>query len=1110
MEKKRKSNNSHGAVTVFLTLILVPCLIFTCAFGDISRVELSKSQSNAAADLALYSLMSNYDADLKEWYGLVASVQDIESFYDVTEQYFVGMMDAKGIDGTSSQLFSAYLSSLKNGGNYVDFLQVDTANSIQVGAATNGELGKNAALIEDGIVEFMKYRGPVEITANIIDRLNTLDVLGALNGANENQPIVEKKQEYTEAEGEMLEELLYSYIACVNYQNYLNAHTKLLKAEYQGYAEKLSMIRDDLQKVTELITAYYAYTDGIANKSGSFSNFPELPQLSESKQVVKYNGNGTYHSMSGIGAVVDDPDEQTFSITNQKLRELTGSIDSDISSIQTAVNNITNAVSGLTAPESGNSDINPALYCMKFQKAVSTSDLETIRNAGNRLMKAYAGILLAKECILPQQENVPEEQKWASKLETWQQSIESAYTNYLTYETATTQFERLLSDYKRVADTTVNYVIDRKYEFTSVYTNTYHGRASVTIGGFFDCVRSEFESLSTQLDAQIANIDLILNGGTVTFNGAEYTVPSLDSLKAAIEKSQNARNAWGAEAHSHGREGNEFVQQEQDEFDAVPDDVTGQVSSAQLRGTGKEEIEELRTRLQNIRAVYVGLQDAINGFTYGGEKVASLNRNNAIAAAKKQVPSDYTQVKGKLSENRTDAATYYRNLVSPLDKPVYNAVVITTGKTGNDPDLNQDPPELYYYMRQTISLAKLEEATSEKSKNDEKNSEYEDKAAKEAEASKGVEDKYLNDLGVNLESPYGGSGMDATTVITGLLGAVQKLVGGNFGEFRDQAYFCEYVMDMFSYSSYNNEGQYRLAADSGKILTLKDFNEESKSYGDSYIGTWETLDVQNFTGNVSLTNHQINSKNNRANLAEVEYILFGNASNEENLKSAYGSIFTIRESLNLISGFQNFYSVSTNTTSQLINGIATSIAGLTAGIVPAPLTKCILIGVLATVESSHDMARLKAGIPVAVYKTTDKNWWLKLSGENVGSNSINIDSVISGKGFAEPDDSACGIYYSEYLYLFLMMAANDSYLYEDMLFRTGDLIEANMRLGAGDSDFDLDKSVCYFTIRGTLEVKPLLITLPIVSNTVESDSYNQIREDTRWCTYEISLTRGYS
>lgn len=91
-----------------------------------------------------------------------------------------------------------------------------------------------------------------------------------------------------------------------------------------------------------------------------------------------------------------------------------------------------------------------------------------------------------------------------------------------------------------------------------------------------------------------------------------------------------------------------------------------------------------------------------------------------------------------------------------------------------------------------------------------------------------------------------------------------------------------------------------------------------------------------------------------------------------------------------------------------------------------------------------------------------------------------------------------------------MMAANDSNLYKEMLFRTGDLIEANMRLGAGESGFDLDKSICYFTISGTLEVKPLLITLPIVYNTVESDSYNQVRESTNWCTYEISLTRGYS
>ena len=85
--KKGQKQTSRGAITIFLAIILVPCIIFTCAFGDVSRVALSKSQANATGDLALYSQLANYDVDLHEWYGLVASCQDIESFYKKTEDY---------------------------------------------------------------------------------------------------------------------------------------------------------------------------------------------------------------------------------------------------------------------------------------------------------------------------------------------------------------------------------------------------------------------------------------------------------------------------------------------------------------------------------------------------------------------------------------------------------------------------------------------------------------------------------------------------------------------------------------------------------------------------------------------------------------------------------------------------------------------------------------------------------------------------------------------------------------------------------------------------------------------------------------------------------------
>lgn len=137
-ERKRRTKNNKGAISVFLVLILVPCIVVTCLFGDISRVELSKAEASAASDLALYSLMSHYDEELKEYYGLVASCQNIEEFYDVTADYFTGMMSANGISGAGSELFLSYLQALEEG-NISDFLQVEFTN-----AATVTELGNSA------------------------------------------------------------------------------------------------------------------------------------------------------------------------------------------------------------------------------------------------------------------------------------------------------------------------------------------------------------------------------------------------------------------------------------------------------------------------------------------------------------------------------------------------------------------------------------------------------------------------------------------------------------------------------------------------------------------------------------------------------------------------------------------------------------------------------------------------------------------------------------------------------------------------------------------------------------------------------------------------------
>ncbi len=1081
MKKRPDNGRNHGAATVFLTLILVPCLIFTCAFGDVSRVQLSKSQAAAAADLSLYSLMSNYDEDLKEFYGLVASCQSIDEFYDDAQAYFTGMMSANGIDGTASALFTSYISSLKTGDSFADFLQIEEVSETTVAAAENSALGSNPALIEDGIVEFMKYRGPVQIVSNLIDRFSSLNILDDLDDANEDEPIVEAKQEYAKAEGDMLGDMLYTYLALLQYNDYYNQHSELKWDEFSNYAEHLSVIRSDLKGVTELITEYYSFTSGITNLT---TNFPtrDLPVKQANAKSISYGG--TTYSMDNIGA--EEEEEDNYSMSAQALSSILDGLDTYISNIENAANSIVSSCNGISYPSG--TDANVAVYCMKMQNSMSTSNLSTIGTNGTKLMQMYAKILLAETCSLPTQES-PVDPNWYQELQNAKSSIESIQRNYLSYGDSSTDYETVLHDYAAIAPNTVSMVQERSYPFDSTYFS-----ARVTIGDFFEKVRGEFDGLSNVIGTQIANVDLIINGGTIKYQDEDYTVVSLDALKDSVKSYIEAREAWGEEAGNHSTD---YAQSEQAEYNGTAEETADNELEILLRDNGGEMIEELRTRMTNIRNDLQRLKDALDGFTYGGSAVSGLSGETAITAGKTVVPSDISSVSSSLSQNESDAAEYYNSLVKPLNDTIYSAPTLQSGITGNEPDINVDPPTLYYYLSKKINLQDVSTAVSEKDKQEKKNTEDQGKADTEAENSKGKDETYLRGLGSDLTNISGGAGLNALTAITSIADTVRLVLDGNFDEFRDKLYVCEYVMDMFSYSSFNNEGQYNLAKDSDKYLTLTDFNKGDKAFSD-YVSTWETEDAQNVYDNQSLTNKHRSSSINTAMLGEAEYVIYGKSTIEDNLKSSYSSIFAIRESLNLISGFQNFYAGTDSTMARAISIIASGVCSATCGIVPIPLTKAILIGVLATMETAHDMKRLKAGTPVALYKKSKDEWSYA---------NISYDSLFSGDLELEDSEDVNGLFYSDYIYILLIMAANNDGVYSAMLLRIGDLIEANM--GNIENDFDLSKSYCYFRLNSTLKVKPLLLTLPLV-NTMEGVDGTVTTEKTNWCTYKVDITRGYS
>ena len=1066
MKKQRKAG-SHGAVSVFLAIILVPCLVFTCVFVDLSRVQLARAVTESAGDLALYSLMARYDEDLKEFYGLVGSCQTIDEFYDVTATYFQGMLQAEGISGEGSQLFLEYLQQLQNEG-YADFLRMELSD-VKVNAATNSAMGDNAALIEDGIVEFMKYRGPAALVERLIERFSSLGLSSTMESVNEDKEVSDAKQEYAEKQGDLLKKAFYSYLAIREYDQVQQDDQIPSLSGYSVLSGDLNDMRDDLRAVTSLVTKYY---------------FPGTEDLRSiifpSFSVASYR-----YEPEDVGNEEKDGEGNIHYVMNAKLlEELTEDLDADLQAIRDAATAFMDATASIPAPTTGT---NYVVYCLKMQQAIDGCGvISTMNGKGDDILKTYAKLEAAEECDAG--DDLPAD--WKQQIANWKTAIDEVYQNYLNKNSSSDYLTRV-GQYESTSSTVVSQVANRTYTFTSKYTG-----ANETLGSFASKMSSRISSYRSALSKQIERLDRAIDGGVLS--GGKVVV-SLDSLTEAAREFRTSRTSWGNAANKY-KGSSDYAADEYELYNnaqtvastgastTTDDEAAGEALAAQITA---ESVQELKTRLVNIRNDAQACLDALDKFTYGGSAVYALtSANSLITAACTVVPANNSY---SLSEAESAAGGYFQSLMSPKDGTIYAAPQKNAAANGNDPSLNNATPSLYNYMKEQFkgNEEKAEEAVE---KNEAQEEEY-DNQSKEAENNaKGVNNNYLAGKGSDLTDSHGGTAVSLLSSLDSVITIAENLINGSGDELRDQLYVCEYIMDMFSYSTINNEGKYNLIlkGDAGvtqdKNVSWKDF-----PYDDAKTA-WETEDARSVMGNQSLTNRPITQDNNHANLGEVEYILYGNKSIDDNLTASYGNIFAIRMMLNTVSGFCNFYG---NTT---ITQIAGAVAAATCGIVPVPVTKCVLVLLLSTLESAKDLERLKAGGRVELYKATSDDWVYDVGEASDLVASFAESATDSG---SEPES---GLYYSDYMYIFLLVGLTGGDTYEPMLLRVGDLIQANMRK-AGDEDFSLAKTTSYFQLTATARVKPLMLTLPIVSTVEGADG---LREATDWCTFQQTTIRGYS
>lgn len=148
---------NRGTISVFLTIILVPVLIFGGMATDASRIAMSKVVISDAGEMAMNAGLAQYNEELHDEYGLLVMKQSPESMKDELKKYFDGSLNGTGLDGTDG---------------YKKILDLLTENFKTINV--QGSEIYQTEVEKQQILEYMKYRAPVCLTELVVDKLKEL------------------------------------------------------------------------------------------------------------------------------------------------------------------------------------------------------------------------------------------------------------------------------------------------------------------------------------------------------------------------------------------------------------------------------------------------------------------------------------------------------------------------------------------------------------------------------------------------------------------------------------------------------------------------------------------------------------------------------------------------------------------------------------------------------------------------------------------------------------------------------------------------------------------------------------------------------------------------
>lgn len=1059
---------TRGAISIFLVIILLPTMTMAGLFLDISRVKMAEEVVATSADLAINTVLSEYDKNLKDYFGLLASCQNTKDVIDISKQYFVDSMVSAGMSTSAAETYADNIMDAFVGDEDIrDMLQLSIDGDVKIQASSNGAMN-NPALLKEGIVEFMKYRAPVNGAASLFEKLTNSEVTEQVQNASKETTMIEKREAFFEAEKKLIKQAEKAYKAIKKYENFTTwTGNKIVEEAFIGdmstFLAKPDSSGDDFRTVFK-----NAHTKMVMNLYNTH-NSDETYSITLLKKT----------SITPQGAVT------TYSENNRPSAD---DIQSLINDFNTKLVNYINAQSNLNTA-----------WNKVGKKLSSDYPIQYWVQLTNKCSSSYGTYVSATQNVW----------KAANKLENAVQNAESDVMNTLITKPANSYVSFTVDATNKLSMQSAYDVLIEKYN--SSY------RAEVTGGGSsaYKNINTQITSVDTQANAQKLRVDSVSNIFEIRNKVNKYQKDFDDAkalaktakdetnkLKNLLKKYKEAFSAWKTAAFDS----------ELNDSELACNTTNGDRKQIQeLEATGIEKFSEqsvtdLTTRLGNIETLCKTFRDDLKEIKYKNTKVINISNFTKFYNAANLNSSKIVRTESTLKEYCNSSFSFsigteiqrieIKDNRTSTDLDDGDAYVITDSY---HPNIQKTSLELYEWMKKTFDKKSGGANTLTASQT---GFDVTDESSAES-ANSTMESKSEDASGVNTEGnakaknfkdwtgatlPSKDKGAPEAQTVTAKISEVATFASKIFSNFsetfsnsvkntRDDIFMVDYLMSMFTYDTFNNEGYYGQLSDEAKN-SINAVNASSK-YTDTIKNNWESSDDYK-----TLTLTPRDSKNHWAYGGEIEYILYGNDTDAANKTAAYAQIYMIRYAMDVSAVFQNYWD------DPILVLVADTLQAL--AYIPASLTKTLACLAITAAEAGVDIATLKQGIPVVLWKTDDD---LVCNYENV------FKGTAQGTAQSITDDMIA-LQYSDYLkiFIFIKLIGQD----ENLIYaRTGDVIQANMTLASGKSDYALSKAKVFYDLDAKVLVEPMWSRLLAI------DSVGDLTTQNNWRTIHVKIKRGY-